>query len=532
MNGDQIVKLWHKIKSERVLHDSSFENLAKLHWPSHSSFLTTETIYGAMPEKNYLVTPINTIFDQAVNMIVGLTAPSGQRWHDITIDDKELEQDPEVREYLERLQNFLFEVRYRSGSNFTRAYRLATKSNLVFGNAALYVDDPKGDGSLTYDTIPVSHIWITTDQYNRVDGFFRTKHLTARQIVNSYGDEATIPLDITSSSKEDSPKKYCVLIYYKKADEGALWQYESFHVLSDYHLIMKKGGFRTTPISFSRDDVPPGYVYGFGFGHRFYHDSKRFDAIEKDKTIAARYALKGVSISRNDSIQYGQKFLPGAHIPGGIDQDGRRAFDWLYPTGRIDVADNMQATILQTISTALTINMLEIVAEKPNMTAKEILKRAEERGMMLAPLVQANMDILQGNFQRELDLVIESGAIGAPPQELLQSGKPMQMRFVSPVKEIMDAGDVRRIMDAFGIFTTLAQVDGNILRKANPAKIMDHVERLMNLPHGMFKNEEEYNDSVASAQQQQAQLAMLQQAPDIARAIKDGAQAEKIRSTI
>jgi hypothetical protein len=192
------------------------------------------------------------------------------------------------------------------------------------------------------------------------------------------------------------------------------------------------------------------------------------------------------------------------------------------------------ADVRDNIARRLTIQLLEIIAEKPNMTATEILQRAQERGMMLAPLLSVNMRFLGMQTEREIELLELAGVLPPRPAILINNNKPLRVRFESPASNLMQQQDVRKLSEYAQAVAVVAQVSPEtaqgLAAELNPMRLNEYLKDALGIDNTLFYTAEEKQANAEAQQAQQASMMAMQGAPQLAQAQKYLAEADQIRS--
>jgi hypothetical protein len=133
-----------------------------------------------MPRSGQYNKSTRDIFDStaplAVSRFAGamesILTPRSQKWHSLIFGIDDLDGNPEVSAFLEKINDILYLARYAPEANFANQMTEAYLSLGVHGVAVVYVDDKPGEG-LRYQNIPVHEVYLAENAYGHIDTVFR-----------------------------------------------------------------------------------------------------------------------------------------------------------------------------------------------------------------------------------------------------------------------------------------------------------------------------------------------------------------------
>ncbi|HSH83868.1 MAG TPA: portal protein, partial [Guyparkeria sp.] len=145
----------------------------------------------------------------------------------------------------------------------------------------------------------------------------------------------------------------------------------------------------------------------------------------------------------------------GAINPGGVNAQGRPLVHPL-PTGNLAVGADLMEQERLAINDAFLVTLFQILVESHTMTATEVLERAREKGMLLAPTAgRLEAEFLGPLIQRELDVLGQLGMLPEPPPVLAQAGAQYTVEYDNPMARMVRsenaAGFMRSLETALGI---------------------------------------------------------------------------------
>jgi hypothetical protein len=140
--------------------------------------------------------------------------------------------------------------------------------------------------------------------------------------------------------------------------------------------------------------------------------------------------------------------------------------------------------------------------DNPQMTAREVAERHEEKLLMLGPVLERiHMELLDPAIDRAFVIAWDAGLIPPPPAEL--EGQPTQVEYVSILSQAQKAVGVNRIEQSVGFLGSVAQIYPEARHLLNVERTVREYSNMIGAPAVIFKSNEEYAQAVQNEQQQQ-----------------------------
>lgn len=456
---------------------------------------------------------LNGAASRALNILAsgmqsGLTSKARQ-WFLLSHPDPELGKFQPVREWYDTVQDVL--------------ERLFRKSNLYaallhtyfemggFGQGAIGIFSHP-DKTLFCRPYTTGTYYMSNDEYNEIDTFFQTSWMSARQIIQTFGYENT-PVYIQNAYDTGRFETRFEVVnallrhpemYGIKVGE----QYETASVTflanaQDSDKFLRVSGYHSFPVMTPRWDAIDNDVYGWAPTRDIIGDAKMLQKMESD-------ALKGVS----------KTVSPPWRVPPELE---RRGLD--TRPNAINVVSSMNENAVAPLFTAQTnIQQLQykidsvtaaikdglynslflalLTQDNPQMTAREVAERHEEKLLMLGPVLERiHYELLDPLIDRAFLLAYEAGLIPPPPPEL--EGQPTQIEYVSILSQAQKAVGVNRIEQSVQFLGGMTAVYPELRHALDPFKTYQAYNGMIGVKAGIFRSEKEYKDAVAAEQKKQ-----------------------------
>jgi hypothetical protein len=183
----------------------------------------------------------------------------------------------------------------------------------------------------------------------------------------------------------------------------------------------------------------------------------------------------------------------------------------------------------RSIDDAYLVRLFQILTEGPSMTATEVLERAREKGIMLAPTGgRLQTELLGPIIERELDILEQAGVLPPPPDELLEAGESITIEYSSPLQKAQRAEDGIAILRTFEAAAPIIQLDPTAAKIFKSQETIRELADINGVPAKLLYSSEELEQMNAEEQQANEAAALLQAAPLAGKAANDFAQAQAL----
>lgn len=527
------------LRTDRSNWDTQWEEAAARLLPAHVDTFTSRgaNLVGGGGRKNTeLMYDATAAFaaQRFSSVMESLVTPQGSVWHMLRLLDKTLQRNRAVRLFFDELNETLYNYRYRPTANFVGNSQQVYLGLGCYGNGVMYVDQPEDTKGLRYRNIHLGEIYFAENHAGVVDTAYRSFHMTTRQIMQ-HGDWE-IPEDVREAAKnpQQLEKKWEVLhCVLPRADydptrmdsKGKKWA--SLYILVEKKSLLREGGYDTFPYAVARYTQASGEVYGRGPAQMVLPSIKVLNEQKRTVLIQGHRIVDPVLLSHDDGNLGSFSLKAGALNPGGINKDGKRMVDVL-PTGNLAVGDKMMDMEKAIIHDAFLVTLFQILVDTPQMTATEVLERAREKGMLLAPTAgRLQAEFLGPLIERELDLLARQGLLPPMPQVLIDATVEYRIEYDNPMSRMAKAEKASGFMRSLSMAAEYAKMTGDLepldwynFDEATPA-IMD----IQGAPVAWTRTLEEVKARRDGRAQQMQQQQLVDAAPALASVAKAAAPA-------
>lgn len=453
--------------------------------------------------------------------IFAYCCPPDKRWFALRAKNNELQKLDNVKRWFQEVTQILFEE--YANSNFNAALHEAL---LDIGIGTCCISQMEGKGStFNFSALHIMEYYFLESDEGMVDTVFRSFKLTARQAVLKFGAE-TLHEEITKAAnneKQQETEFEFLHAVFPRAErdpekiDAANMAYASMYIDVKHKKLISEGGYNELPYHVCRYSKTSGETVGRGPAMNCLAEIKTVNKMDEDILLATELKVKPPWTAPDDESYA----LVIDSSPGGITY---------YKPGLVDTRPqpvNMQSDIKvgreeverkeQFIYRAFANDIFEVLSDRKNMTATEVIQRVEDQLITLIhALSRIQSELFSPMLNRSFAIGIRAGLFPPPPQELMQDPQ-YEVEYVSKMALAIKMLENRSFAETMGMIGDFAALDPSILDNLNLDKIVQGVSSNNGMPTEWVRSEDEVKQlrmAKAQAAQQQNQMAMLQQAAD------------------
>ncbi len=305
--------------------------------------------------------------------------------------------------------------------------------------------------------------------------------------------------------------------------------YTSAYVSIEGRKIVEESGYHDFPYAISRYYQAANEAYGRSVAMDVLPTLKTLNEMKKAMLKQGHRVLDPVLIAANDGILDGFSLQPGALNAGGVTADGKLLVHAL-PTGEIQAGKEVMDDERELIKDSFLINIFQILTENPQQTATEVLERAREKGILLAPTIGRQQSEYLGPMSvREIDLLSQQGMLPPMTPAMKEAKGEFKTVYDSPItrtqKSEWAAGAQRTIEVAMNLAQTLQ--DPSYMFYIDADEALPAIAAINGTPASWMRTKEQVAALKAAHTKQMQMQQAVQAAPAVAGIIKAHAAATK-----
>ncbi len=473
----------------------------------------------------------------AAGLHSGLTSPS-RPWFELGLADQELASYHTVKLWLDDCKEILMDIYAKSNVYNTLLQIEAELSQ--FGTAgALMLEDlgtaiwcrPYTCGEYAGDV----------DARGRMAKLARKMRLKAWQMVEEFGLDVVSEAVKTAYNQNDEKSDFEIQMLIERNpnyDPDAFgvgnFPWRSYYFESTaQEKFLKISGFNECPFLMPRWTTIANGIYGTGPGHNALGNCMQLQKLETVnmqllENRANPPMIVPASVGKVNRLPGKMTLVPDPTIGAGI----RPLFE---ATGsREEVLQTIQFKQSQ-IGAAFFNDLFVMLAnnDTPEMTAREVAERHEEKLLMLSPVLeQMHNEVLAPLTKRAFEICLRNGLFPPMPQELQGQEGTIKAEFISLLAQAQKAVAAPAMEKTLALAGNLAGISPDIMDNLDlDATIRKHAQ-YTGTPESVLRDEDDVakmRQDRAAAQQQQKQL---ENAAAMAGPLKDGVEAARLMSEI
>ena len=176
----------------------------------------------------------------------------------------------------------------------------------------------------------------------------------------------------------------------------------------------------------------------------------------------------------------------------------------------MDIGLEMMDQRRRVINDAFLVTLFQILVETPQMTATEVLQRAQEKGALLAPTVgRQQSETLGPLIEREIAILARQGILPPPPPLLEEAEGEFEIEYVSPLSRALKAEEGVGILRTLEMVQPIAAVDPGVMDNFDTDEITRILSDTNGAPKRIMRRVEEVQQMREARQQANSAQQML-----------------------
>lgn len=485
----------------------------------------------------------NRIFDSTAPLALShgcaalesMLCPASTRWHSLRPADPDLWSDVEIMQWLDKVTDVMFRMRYSPTANFQSQVEEAFSQLLSFGCGPFLVDDVVGYG-LRYRARSLCNVYGIENAVGIIDWVHDKYEMSASAAVGAVksGMFDTLPQSIVSAAEKE-PNRMFEFIHSIKPDQDAkpgAKRFKSCIVSSEGQKTVCEYGYHTQSLLLPRYRVVPTETYGRGPGVDVLPEILMLNEMRKTYLRQGQRAISPPLLMAGDGLD-SFDLRANALNPASMTVDGKPLVMPFNPGGNFEVSKEMLDEARQTVQRAFLVDIFSVMTQpQPGVTATEILQRAQEKGQLLAPICgRIQAELFGPMITREFDILHRAGQFPPPPTKVLKmGGMRLEPVYESQIQIAQKQSKALAVGLVFQQAAPLIQADPGVLKAINMDRTFKNLVEYNGAPYDMLNTPDELA-AKDQAQAQQQQLTNLAQIADpMSQAIKNLSQANQAAS--
>jgi hypothetical protein len=492
MTPTQYILRADKLKSKRLPWESHWQVLAYYCLPLKANIVGEQVPGGLLPPDVYDSTAIHSAQIFASGMYAYMTNPAS-RWFGLAFADPRLNEAK--KGWLREQEDIIYEV--LANSNFYQPVHEVYVDLIVFGTANMYAEEDPDDYIRFYSRA-LAESCIAENVRGIVDTNMRTFKLTAQQAIEKWGIKKVseeIKRCLESQKQDDSFEfLHVVSPRYERdvsKEDAKNLPWESIYIDKKAKKKMSTGGYHEFPFFVPRFMKRSDSPYGYSNSMVALPDIKMVNSMSYTILKAEEKMVDPPLQGPDDGYILPLDTSAGALNYHRTEMGEKDRFQPLYDTRihNLDAAMTETASRRESIQRAFFVDLFLMMVNRPKMTATEVVKRVDEKMLILSPMLGRLMkEFLQPSIARTFNVLVRGGVIDIP-EEL--RGKRYDIRYVSPLARAQRAAETRSIAEYVDLIIGMANAKPDVLDTVNFDKVGREVAKLDDIPPSILRDDDE-----------------------------------------
>jgi hypothetical protein len=537
---DQYSYLWQSVRNARACREAEDIHLARYVRPQLSGGFEKTPL--DKPAINYLwddtAIKANLLFG---NGLFSITHSSSIDWFAYELP-KDLKGDQEGDLWAAETVTEDLKTEFKDGGLYLallmRLYDVGT-----FGYGALYsYEDPDRPGHMAWEWVPANECFYLLDGKGQCHTFVRPLYLTAHQMIHEYklSKEKVGQPVLTALANRNHTQKFLVLHIVErrknapaKPIDSSEFPWKGVYFYPTERSVLGEHGFMDMPYHVLTWGGSRGNPYPMGIGYQTLPEIRNINATRKKFDRLLEMEADSPVLGPDAGEQPGgEQFRPnpGDFIPNGMSGDGKRLYDLLYngtTSGRTTVNE---VTVSRQLIQEAWHNQLFMMQTQRQMTAEEVRSRDAKILQAMGPFIVFLAADMTAICERTSTYRMMQGAYDPVPA-ILGPEAELQLAFdglLAKAQEALQGGQILALIQE-GMLIMQLGPEGQeaVLAGTDLNAAYRHLAGSKSIPSGIVHSKEKFLENQKARAADRANAQATEQAPAMAKAANDGAQAMK-----
>ena len=540
-------------ESKRRYHERRLQSLKERrnYWDDHwyeiaqyiapTRFRRNVNDIKGRPDRKKIIDPsqLLALRTLASGMHSGITSPA-RPWFRLTTFDPDLREFSAVKTYLSKAETMMREV--FQASNIYKSFHYGYGDLGSFGQScAILVEDE----SRIVRMLQLTHgsFWLARNEYGEADTLYRQLYWSCEKIVGRFGyaNCSTVIQNCYDKGDYDNPFIINHAIEPRKVRQPGKIDKKNKPFLSNYwedgvgqhDKLLEESGFDRNPIIAPIWEAVADDDYGTGPGMEALPDVKQLQTMQIRKGEAVDKKVRPPMVGPLSLKNNPASLMPGAltYVDDPTGKGFRAAIDVNLSINEIkDDIRETQYRIDRTFYADLFLMISQMEGIQPR-NQFEIAERKEEKLLALGPVLE---NIYGGQLAPVIDqtfnIMAARDMFGPPPKEI--EGSELKIEYISMLAQAQKAIGTGAIERVFSFAGSLAGVKPEVMDKLDADQAVDVYSELVGVDPSVIVPDDKVLQTRENRAKQMQQQQMAEQAPAMATAARQGAEAARVLSEV
>lgn len=305
-NLNKILDRYNQAVSRKTKYNSLMSEAGYYAWPNAQDMVRNAWQTEAILRTTELYD--STALMAAYRMTSGIFSylmPVGARWFEFVAQLHELNQNPDMQEWMSTATALTHKEIWRS--NFQREMFITIRSMIVFGTGVISVE--KVGDEIVFKSHHIGFIFLDENSRGEIDTVYRQIFYTARQAAQEFGEEnlsKSVKKALTAGKLEEKSEYVHYVAPNADFDSGKFSstnkRVQSVYINIQDRAVVKKGGFDELPYFVARFSRAPQEIMGRGPAIEYLPEIKMLNRMKKTFIESAEKAVNPPLIVEDDGV--------------------------------------------------------------------------------------------------------------------------------------------------------------------------------------------------------------------------------------
>lgn len=406
----------------------------------------------------------------------------------------------------------------------------------AFGTCVQYNYWDRKDRLVKFRACALADCFIMENAQGDVDKIFYRRTINTRQLLQLYPDLEKKFADQPDKFKTERDWELVHAVFPRKERNynsimARNKRFASFHFCPDLPIELDESGFDVFPYAAGRWTKSAGETYGRSPGAPVLADILSVNQMQKELLISAQLANFPPIVAEDESL-----LVPLADTKGHNLTFTPKSLIWMQQGAQFPQALNsgmqpqltleMLTGLRESITRAFFVNHLIRERKKERQTTTEIM---DERGEMMRQLQpnfgRINSELLDNMIKSTYFLLNRAMEFPDPPASI--TGRKLEIIYFSPAAKAQLGTKAQNISAFLQDIIPLFNVAPELTKEVEWQEILSEYAMGRDIPQKVIKTKEKRAQEQQAAQQQAAQQQAIEAAPQVAKSVKDIADARE-----
>lgn len=417
----------------------------------------------------------------------GTLTASHSKWFSLKLRDYGLNQNKEVKEWLQLCEDKIYLAIRQSNFN-SEAFEVYLDLG-CFGTGCLLCEEKEivypGFNGLLFRSTPFSEYCISENAEGVVNTVFREFKITSKAAVRKWANAEKN--EKIKKLSESNPYEYIDILHCVYPSEENDRQFLSYYISIEDKVLLHDQVYHSFPYCVPRWAKTSGSVYGYGPGHVALPDIKTLNKAKELDLESWALDILPPTFEKEYSVIGSLRMQPAAR---NIAKD-RDSIWTLNRNVRYDVTQIKEEAIRTSIRQIFYSDQLKL-QEGPEMTATEVQVRYELMQRLLGPTIgRLENEFLNVLIERVFDILTRAGVLPVAPAILTKNGASIDIEYEGPLAKSQRSAELTALKSLYSLVGELSRMkqDNSLFDLLDDDKAIITAADILGVQTRIFKDE-------------------------------------------